>query len=246
MLTGQVALVTGAARGIGKAIAIALAEQGATVLLNFRGNEAVVSEVREIIRQKGFCAEIIQADVSQKTQVEAMVGTIIKKYGHLDILVNNAGITRDNLIIRMKDEEWHEVIQTNLSAAFYCLREVARPMMKQRAGKIINIASVVGLHGNAGQINYASAKAGIIGLTKSAAKELAARGIMVNAIAPGFIETDMTKKLPEAVQEKIAAQIPLGHLGQPEDVAQLAVFLASPRANYITGQVIPVDGGMAI
>lgn len=246
MLTGQVALVTGAARGIGKAIAIALAEQGATVLLNFRGNEAVVSEVREIIRQKGFCAEIIQADVTQKTQVEAMVGTIIKKYGHLDILVNNAGITRDNLIIRMKDEEWHEVIQTNLSAAFYCLREVARPMMKQRAGKIINIASVVGLHGNAGQINYASAKAGIIGLTKSAAKELAARGIMVNAIAPGFIETDMTKKLPEAVQEKIAAQIPLGHLGQPEDVAQLAVFLASPRANYITGQVIPVDGGMAI
>ncbi|HHY05837.1 MAG TPA: 3-oxoacyl-[acyl-carrier-protein] reductase [Clostridia bacterium] len=246
MLTEQVALVTGASRGIGRAIAIALAENGAKVIINYKGNKAAAGEVKEIIRQRGSVAELMQADVSSSGQVKEMVKKVLEKYGRLDILVNNAGINCDTLIMRMKDEDWEKVVQTNLTAAFYCLREVTRPMMKQRSGKIINIASVVGLHGNAGQVNYAAAKAGIVGLTKSAAKELASRGIMVNAIAPGFIDTDMTKKLPSEVQEKIAAQIPLGCLGKPEDVAQLAVFLASPRADYITGQVIPVDGGMII
>ncbi|MDD2432630.1 MAG: 3-oxoacyl-[acyl-carrier-protein] reductase [Clostridia bacterium] len=246
MLTEQVALVTGASRGIGRAIAIALAENGAKVIINYKGNKAAAGEVKEIIRQRGSVAELMQADVSSSGQVKEMVKKVLEKYGRLDILVNNAGINCDTLIMRMKDEDWEKVVQTNLTAAFYCLREVTRPMMKQRSGKIINIASVVGLHGNAGQVNYAAAKAGIVGLTKSAAKELASRGIMVNAIAPGFIDTDMTKKLPSEVQEKIAAQIPLGCLGKPEDVAQLAVFLASPRADYITGQVIPVDGGMVI
>ncbi len=246
MLTEQVALVTGASRGIGRAIAIALAENGEKVIINYKGNKAAAGEVKEIIRQRGSVAELMQADVSSSGQVKEMVKKVLEKYGRLDILVNNAGINCDTLIMRMKDEDWEKVVQTNLTAAFYCLREVTRPMMKQRSGKIINIASVVGLHGNAGQVNYAAAKAGIVGLTKSAAKELASRGIMVNAIAPGFIDTDMTKKLPSEVQEKIAAQIPLGCLGKPEDVAQLAVFLASPRADYITGQVIPVDGGMII
>jgi 3-oxoacyl-[acyl-carrier protein] reductase len=246
MLTEQVALVTGASRGIGRAIAIALAENGAKVIVNYKGNEDAAREVEEIIRQRGSVAELMQADVSSSEQVKEMVEKVLKKYGRLDILVNNAGINRDTLIMRMKDEDWEQVIQTNLTAAFYCLRAVTRPMMKQRSGKIINIASVVGLHGNAGQVNYAAAKAGIIGLTKSAAKELASRGIMVNAIAPGFIVTDMTKQLSAEVQEKIAAEIPLGCLGKPNDVAKLVVFLASSGADYITGQVIPVDGGMTI
>ncbi|HHX96599.1 MAG TPA: 3-oxoacyl-[acyl-carrier-protein] reductase [Clostridia bacterium] len=246
MLTEQVVLITGASRGIGRAIAIAFAEKGAQVIVNYKGNLAAAEEVKAIIEKNGGLVEILQADVSQAEQVKKMLAHILKKYGKIDVLVNNAGINRDTLIMRMKDEAWDKVIQTNLTAAFYCLREVTRPMLKQRSGRIINIASVVGLHGNVGQANYAAAKAGLIGLTKSAAQELAPRGIMVNAIAPGFIDTDMTRQLPEQIQEKIKTQIPVGHWGEPVDVAQLAVFLASPQAAYITGQVIAVDGGLTM
>ncbi len=246
MLTEQVVLITGASRGIGRAIAIAFAEKGVQVIVNYKGNLAAAEEVKAIIEKNGGLVEILQADVSQAEQVKKMLAHILKKYGKIDVLVNNAGINRDTLIMRMKDEAWDKVIQTNLTAAFYCLREVTRPMLKQRSGRIINIASVVGLHGNVGQANYAAAKAGLIGLTKSAAQELAPRGIMVNAIAPGFIDTDMTRQLPEQIQEKIKTQIPVGHWGEPVDVAQLAVFLASPQAAYITGQVIAVDGGLTM
>ncbi len=244
MLANQVALVTGASRGIGRAIALALAQERAKVIINYKGNQAAALEVQELINKMGAEAVCIQADVSSSAQVDGMLQQIMEKYGRIDILVNNAGINRDTLIMRMKDEEWAQVIETNLNAAFYCLRAVARPMMKQKRGKIINISSVVGIHGNMGQVNYAAAKAGIIGLTKSAAKELASRGIMVNAIAPGFIMTDMTERLPKEVKEKIAAGIPLGCLGKPDDVANLAVFLAGSSADYLTGQVIAVDGGM--
>jgi 3-oxoacyl-[acyl-carrier protein] reductase len=244
MLVNQVALVTGASRGIGRAIALALAKEGAKVIINYKGNQAAALEVQELIKKMGTEAVCMQADVSSSVQVDEMLQQIMEKYGRIDILVNNAGINRDTLIMRMKDEEWDQVMETNLNAAFYCLRAVARPMMKQKRGKIINISSVVGIHGNMGQVNYAAAKAGIIGLTKSAAKELASRGIMVNAIAPGFIMTDMTERLPQEVKEKIAAGIPLGCLGQPDDVANLAVFLAGSGADYLTGQVIAVDGGM--
>lgn len=246
MLAERVALVTGASRGIGRAIALALAAKGAKVIINYKGNEKAAQEVREIICRQGAVSQLLQADVSSSEQVREMMEKILKEHGRLDILVNNAGISRDTLLMRMKDEDWEKVIQTNLTSAFYCLKAAVRPMMKQRSGKIINIASVVGLHGNAGQVNYAAAKAGIIGLTKSAAKELAGRGIMVNAIAPGFIETDMTAQLSSEVQEKIASGIPLGRLGKPDDVAKLAVFLAGPEADYITGQVISVDGGMSM
>jgi 3-oxoacyl-[acyl-carrier protein] reductase len=246
MLAKQVALVTGASRGIGRAIAIALAQEGAKVMINYRGNEAAAREVQETIQRMGAEADLYCADVSSAEQVNGMIQEIIAQYGRLDILVNNAGITRDTLIMRMKDEEWRAVIETVLTSTFHCLRAVTRPMMKQKYGKIINISSVVGLRGNAGQVNYAAAKAGIIGLTKSAAKELASRGIMVNAIAPGFIVTDMTNKLSAEVKEKITTEIPLGRLGKPDDIASLAVFLAGPGADYITGQVIAVDGGMAM
>ncbi len=244
MLAEQVALVTGASRGIGRAIALSLAREGATVIINYKGNKEAALEVQQIINETGGKATCLQADVSSPAEVEQLVQQVLAQEGHLDILVNNAGINRDTLLMRMKDEEWDQVIQTNLNSAFYCIRAVARPMMKQRRGKIINISSVVGIHGNAGQINYAAAKAGIIGLTKSAAKELSSRGIMVNAIAPGYIITDMTERLPNEVKEKVAADIPLGRLGQPEDIANLAVFLAGSGADYLTGQVIAVDGGM--
>lgn len=246
VLEDKVALVTGASRGIGRAIALSLAWAGAVVIINYQGNEQAAREVLAELEKTGARAEIYKADVSSSQQVEKMIKDILTKYGRIDILVNNAGITRDGLIIRMKDEDWSQVIETDLTGVFNCVRSVAKPMMKQRSGKIINIASVVGVMGNAGQINYASAKAGVIGLTKSTAKELASRGIMVNAVAPGYIVTDMTEKLADSAREELGERIPLGRLGNPDDVANLVLFLAGPRSDYITGQVIAVDGGMTM
>lgn len=246
MLKDKVALVTGASRGIGRAIALSLAEAGADVVINYSGNEAKANEVAAEIEKMGRRALAIRANVAEFAQVEQMVEQVLSHYGKLDILVNNAGITRDNLIMRMKEEDWDLVIDTNLKGVFNCIKAVTRPMMKQRSGRIINISSVVGVMGNAGQANYVAAKAGVIGLTKSMAKELASRGITVNAVAPGFIETDMTDVLGENVREELMKLIPLSRLGKPEDVAHLVRFLASSGADYITGQVIHVDGGMAM
>lgn len=243
-LQDKIALVTGASRGIGRAIALSLARAGAKVFINYQGNEKAALETQTLLEEIGGAGEIIKADVSSADEVNKMVKNIIDKHQHLDILVNNAGITRDALIMRMKDEEWHKVIDTNLTGVFNCIKAVTRPMMKQRSGKVVNISSVVGINGNAGQINYSAAKAGVIGITKSAAKELASRGIMVNAVAPGYIGTDMTDNLDEKVIESIVSHIPLGRVGNPEDVARLVLFLAGPNADYITGQVISVDGGM--
>jgi 3-oxoacyl-[acyl-carrier protein] reductase len=244
MLDGKVVLVTGGSRGIGRAIALKMAKHGANVAINYAGNANAANEVAALIQGLGKESLTLRADVANASEVNAMVDQVVDKFGKIDILVNNAGITRDNLLLRMKDEEWDEVIDTNLKGVFHCIKAVARPMMKQRAGRIINIASVVAAMGNAGQANYTAAKAGVIGLTKTAARELAPRNITVNAIAPGFIETDMTAVLPEDVKEKLKAQIPLSRFGQPDDVAELAVFLASDGAAYITGQTIFVDGGM--
>ena len=246
MLQDKVALVTGGSRGIGRAIALALSTAGATTVINYQGNEQAALKVLKEMEETGLKGEVYQADISLSGQVEQMVGDIITKHGHIDILVNNAGITRDGLIIRMKDEEWNKVMMTNLTGAFNCVRAVAKPMMKQRAGKIINISSVAGITGNAGQINYASSKAGLIGLTKSAARELSSRGITVNAVAPGYIVTEMTEKLPASAKTELGGRIPLGRLGHPSDVAGLVLFLAGPGSEYITGQVIAVDGGMTM
>ncbi|WP_126426252.1 3-oxoacyl-[acyl-carrier-protein] reductase [Brevibacillus marinus] len=244
MLTGKVALVTGASRGIGRAIALRLAEAGADVIVNYAGNEALAQAVVEQIASMGRSASKVRANVANPQEVQEMFQTILDQYGRLDVLVNNAGITRDNLLIRLKEEEWDEVIATNLKGVFNCIKAAARPMMKQRWGRIINISSVVGVLGNPGQANYAAAKAGVIGLTKTSARELASRNITVNVVAPGFIETDMTDKLPEEVKTAMLNQIPLGRFGQVDDVAQLVCFLASDAAGYITGQTLHVDGGM--
>lgn len=242
----RVALVTGASRGIGRAVALELAEAGAHVVVNYAGSEGAALEVAERIRAKGREALLVRANVASADDVEAMVKQVLDHFGRVDILVNNAGITRDNLVMRMKDEEWDEVLAVNLKGAFLCAKAVARPMMKQRYGRIVNISSVVALRGNAGQANYVAAKAGLIGLTKTLARELASRGITVNAVAPGFIVTDMTAKLGDDVREALLAQIPLGAFGRPEDVAKAVRFLASDDAAYITGQVLCVDGGMAM
>lgn len=243
-LEGQNALVTGASRGIGRSIALALAEAGANVAVNFAGNkEAADSVVREI-EALGVKAYAVQGHVGSSEQFEAMVKGVLENWGSIDILVNNAGITRDNLMMRMKEEEFDEVIETNLKGVFNGIKAVTRPMMKQRSGKIINISSVVGVLGNAGQANYVAAKAGVIGLTKSSARELASRGITVNCIAPGFIETDMTDKLSEELRQGMLSSIPLARLGRPEEIAKVAVFLASDSASYMTGQTLHVDGGM--
>lgn len=245
-LENKVALVTGASRGIGRAAVLQLAGQGAKVIINYQGNEDAAQQTLKMVQEIGGQGELAKADVTSSEKVEVLVKDILDKYGKIDILVNNAGITRDTLLMRMKDEDWEQVIRTNLTGVFNCTRAVVRPMMKQRSGKIINISSVVGISGNAGQANYSAAKAGIIGLTKSTAKELASRGIMVNAIAPGFIKTEMTDKLSDEVKTEIANRIPVGRLGKPEDIANLVLFLAGPLSDYITGQVIAVDGGMTM
>ena len=244
LITGQTALVTGASRGIGKAVAIALAKSGAEVVVNYSSSPNKATEVVETIKAFGGNAYSLQANVASEEEVETLIKEVLTQSGKIDILVNNAGITRDGLLMRMKTEDWQSVINLNLSGVFLCTRAVARPMLKQKKGRIINITSVVGLMGNAGQGNYAAAKAGVVGLTKSTAKEFASRGITVNAVAPGFIKTDMTKDL-EA--EAILSAIPLACFGTPEQVAGTVRFLAAdPAAAYITGQVIQVDGGMVM
>ena len=246
MLTGKVALVTGGSRGIGRAICLELAKEGAKVVVNYAGSQAAAEEVVEQIKAAGGEAIAVQGDVASSADADKMVSTTVETFGRIDILVNNAGITRDNLLMRMKEDEWDAVINTNLKGVFNCTKAATRPMMKQRAGRIINISSVVGIQGNPGQANYVSAKAGVIGLTKSNAKELATRGITVNAVAPGYIQTDMTENLGDDVKTKLLETIPLARMGQPEDIANVVSFLASDKASYMTGQVLSVDGGMAM
>ena len=246
MLENKVALVTGAGRGIGREIALTLARDGAFVVVNYNGSKDRAEEVKKEIEAAGGKAEVYQCNVSDFEKCQEFIQDVIKTYGRLDILVNNAGITRDGLLMKMSEEDFDKVIETNLKGTFNTIRFASRQMLKQRSGRIINMSSVVGIAGNAGQANYASSKAGVIGLTKAVARELASRGITVNAIAPGFIETEMTAVLSDAVKEASVAQIPLGRFGKPEDIAKTAAFLASDDAGYITGQVIQVDGGMAI
>ena len=246
MLSGKTAVVTGASRGIGRAIAEKLAAEGAFVVINYNGSKEAAETVLAGIRAAGGDGCVMQCNVSDFAACEAWMKEILALYGKIDILVNNAGITKDGLLMGMSEEAFDRVIETNLKGTFNCIRHVSRMMLKQRSGQIISLSSVVGLRGNAGQANYAASKAGIIGLTKSAAKELASRGITVNAIAPGFIKTDMTDVLSDKVKENIAASIPMGSMGTTEDVAKAAAFLASDGARYITGQVLRVDGGMAM
>lgn len=245
-LEGKIAVVTGASRGIGRGIALTLAKEGATVIINYNGSteraQAVVAEIHAL----GGQAEANQCNVSDYEAAKGFMEDVVKRYERVDILVNNAGITRDNLLMKMSDEDFASVIQTNLGGTFNCIKHITRTMMKQRSGRIINISSVSGIMGNMGQVNYSASKAGVIGLTKSTAKELASRGITVNAVAPGFIETEMTDVLSDKVKENAVAQIPLKAFGKVEDVANTVAFLASDQAKYITGQVICVDGGIAM
>ncbi|GAA0789584.1 3-oxoacyl-[acyl-carrier-protein] reductase [Hathewaya limosa] len=246
MKENKVAIVTGGSRGIGKAIALRLAEKGFNIVVNYRkDNEALLQFIKEI-ESKGVTAMTIKADVSNFNSVEEMFKQVMQHYGRIDVLVNNAGITKDTLLMRMKEEDFDSVIDVNLKGTFNCVRQVTPIMLKQKGGRVINISSVVGEVGNAGQVNYASSKAGIIGLTKSLAKELGSRGITVNAIAPGFIKTDMTDVLSDRVKEDIKNNIPLRKMGEARDVANLVAFLSSEDASYITGQVINVDGGMVM
>lgn len=242
----KVALVTGASRGIGRSIALKLAANGAKVAINFAGNLAKAEEVKNAIEANGGGALLVQGDISDFEKVSGIVKNVVDTWGRIDILVNNAGITRDNLLLKMSEKDFDEVIATNLKGVFNCTKAVTRLMMKQHSGRIVNMASVVGLMGNAGQANYSAAKAGIIGFTKSAAKEFAPRGITVNAVAPGFIATDMTDAIPEKIKTGLIEKIPMGRIGDPEDVANAVLFLVSEKAAYITGQVISVDGGMAM
>jgi 3-oxoacyl-[acyl-carrier protein] reductase len=242
-LKGRVAIVTGAAQGIGKAICESLAAAGADLALCDISGPGVQGAAQEMSGQGGKTLAL-RADVASSSEVEGMVKEVLGAWGQVDILVNNAGIARDSLVLRMKDEDWDRVLNVNLRGAFYCTREVLRPMMKQRSGRIINMASVVGAMGNVGQANYVASKAGLIGLTKATAREVASRGITVNAVAPGFIETEMTGKLPEQIRQAMRQQIPLGRFGLPRDVAAVVSFLASDASSYITGQVIHINGGM--
>lgn len=245
-LEGKVALVTGASRGIGREIAFELAREGASVAVNYAGSEAKALELVDEIKAMGRDAFAIQADVSNSDSVNDMVKETVERFGKLDILVNNAGITKDNLLMRMKESEWDDVININLKGVFLCTKAVTRQMMKQRSGRIINISSIVGVSGNPGQANYVAAKSGVIGLTKTTAKELSSRGITVNAIAPGFITTDMTDKLNEEVKAEMLKQIPLARFGEPKDIARTVIFLASEDSNYMTGQTLHIDGGMVM
>ena len=245
-LTGKTAVVTGGSRGIGRAICQKLAAQGANIVLNYAGNEAAGQETERLCRELGAEVLTLRGDVSDPDACTRLVEQTLERFGAIDILVCNAGITRDNLLMRMSDAEFDQVIATNLKGTFNCMRAAVRPMMRKRRGRIISISSVVGVMGNAGQINYAASKAGVIGMTKSLAREVASRGITVNAVAPGFIRTDMTEVLSDGVKEGILRSIPLGELGSAEDVANTVLFLASDEAAYLTGQVIGVDGGMAM
>jgi len=244
-LKEKTALVTGGSRGIGRAVAIELAKLGANVAINFSSNNKAAAEVALEVIALGQKAVTYQADVANSAEVKEMIAAVVADFGSLDILVNNAGITRDGLILQMPEENWDLVLNTNLKGAFNCLQAASRYMIKQRRGVIINVSSIIGLTGNPGQVNYAAAKAGLIGLTKTAAKELAKRNIRVNAVAPGFIVSDMTAKLPENLKEAVKQNVPLGRLGQPEEVAKLVAFLASDAASYITGQTVVIDGGLS-
>jgi len=246
MLTGKVALVTGAGRGIGRTIARTLAKNGATVIVNYNGSKESAEAVVAEIVQDGGSAEAMQCNVADFASSETFAKAVLEKYKKVDILVNNAGVTRDNLIMRMSEADYDAVLDTNLKGAFNMIRHLARCMVKQRSGKIINITSVSGVLGNAGQSNYAASKAGLIGLTKSVARELAGRGINVNAVAPGFIDTDMTRSMTEDAKKALNSMIPMGKMGSTEDIADLVLFLAGDHSDYITGQVICVDGGMAM
>ncbi|HAP93538.1 MAG TPA: 3-oxoacyl-[acyl-carrier-protein] reductase [Desulfotomaculum sp.] len=245
-LDGKRAVVTGASRGIGRAIALALAAGGADVLINYAQHDGAAEEVATAIQKLGRQAAAYQADVTDPVRASAMIQYAVKQFGGVDILVNNAGITRDNLVMLLRDEDWDSVLAVNLKGAFNCVRAVARSMLKARWGRIINISSVSGIVGNAGQANYAASKAGLIAFTKSVARELGSRNITVNAVAPGYIDTEMTRGLPEATKGKIVSQTALGRLGRPEEIAGVVVFLASQAASYITGQTIIVDGGMTM
>ncbi len=246
MLENKVAIVTGASRGIGRAIALTLANYGASVVVNYCGSKGKAEEVVDEIRKNGGNAIVYQADVADMEAIKLMFADVLKQFGSIDILVNNAGITRDNLILKMTEDEFDGVINTNLKGTFNCLKHASRIMLKQKSGRIINISSISGVCGNAGQVNYSASKAGVIGMTKSLAKELGSRGITVNAIAPGYIKTDMTAVLNDELKVKITEQIPLKRLGEVEDIAETVAFLASDKASYITGQTIQVDGGLGL
>lgn len=245
-LKGKTAVVTGGSRGLGRAICLELAAGGANLVFCFAGNEAAAQETAQACRALGAEVDYLRCNVTDSTQVKELMETAVQRFGRIDILVNNAGITRDGLMLTMKESDFDQVVETNLKGTFLCMKAVARQMIKQRYGRIINLSSVVGLRGNAGQVNYAASKAGVIGMTKSLAKELASRGVTVNAVAPGFMETDMTAALSEAARAATLAAVPMGRMGTAEDVAQAVAFLASDCAGYITGQVLGVDGGMGM
>ncbi len=245
-MEGRVALVTGGGRGLGRAIAARLAEEGAKVAISYRSNDAAARETEELVQKAGAGCETFKGDVASPEDVEALMRGVGEAFGPVEILVNNAGTTRDNILLRMKDAEFEEVLATNLKGTYLCTRAVLRGMVRARWGRIVNISSVVGLLGNAGQANYAASKAGMIGFTKSVAREVAGRGITANAVAPGYVETELTGALPENVKEQILGQVPVGRFGEPEEIAEVVAFLAGDRAAYITGQTIAVDGGMVM
>ena len=243
---GRVAIVTGGTRGIGRSIALRLAAEGANVAVSYRSNDEAAEETAEAVRAEGVKCEVFQGDVASPEDVQALFKGVSDAFGRLDILVNNAGITRDNIMMRMKQEEFDDVLRTNLGGTYLCTRAALRPMVRARWGRIVNVSSVVGLVGNAGQANYAASKAGIIGFTKSVAREVAQRGITANAVAPGYVETELTGSLPEEVKDQIRNQVPMGRFGEAVEVAEVVAFLAGEGAGYVTGQTIAVDGGMTM